>query len=85
MNGQVPGKARLSAQLDRVPASEVKAQPVPPKKTGVEVVVEKGWKRDADSKPEDRTRVIDHDNNRVLFDGTKAEWSALKRAAQGKE
>ena len=85
---KVPAKqAKLIASLAHVSAEErarlgitddmVKAQlesQRPPK--GVHVVRSE-WKPDEDADIEPQVRVIDYDNNKVLFSGTDAEYKRL--------
>lgn len=80
---KAPGRGKLSAKLDRIPAAEVKEQPTTEKKTGIEIIREK-WQRTADHEPEARVVVRDHDNDAYLWSGTPEQFSALKRAL-GKE
>lgn len=83
-DARTPGRGRLAATLDRVPAAEAKATPAEKKKTGTEIVREK-WQRNADAKPEDLVRVVDHDaGGQTTWSGTPAQFTALKRAL-GKE
>lgn len=77
------GVGSMTLGVERIPASEAKAQPEPEKKSGVEIVREKGWQRHADLAPEARVQVIDHDHKggpKILWSGTPEEFKALGRA-----
>lgn len=87
---RTPAKAKLLASLDKIPAADrarlgitqedVDAAAEP--KTGV--TVETGqWQPHDEVDLEEQVRVIDHDSNRVLFSGTKAEYARLKKAVTG--
>lgn len=76
------GKARLSADLTSQTGA-VSGQQVtttPPAKSGVEIVRDKEHLTHAEAEASEHIRVIDHDNNEVLFSGTPAQFKALKRA-----
>ena len=83
MNARQPGKARLNAELDRVPGDAAQQAAPAPRKTGVETVRTKGWQRDADADPETLVQIIDHDAadgaGRVLWSGSEADHRALAK------
>ena len=79
MTARPPGRGKLAANLERVPASEAKPKAAEPKKSGIEVIRE-DWQADADSKPEKRIRVVNHDTGRVVFTGSEADYRALRRS-----
>lgn len=87
---KTPGKAKLLASLEKVPAADrarmgitqADVEAAAETKTGVAVETSQ-WQADEDEDLEEQVRVIDHDSNRVLFSGTKAEYARLKKAVTG--
>jgi hypothetical protein len=85
----LPGKAKLMANLSVVTAedraragisdADIQKQQAVANPKGVQVV--RGpFQADAASDVEEQVRVIDYDQNKVLFSGSASEYNALKKA-----
>jgi hypothetical protein len=91
----LPAKGRLLASLDSLTkeqraragiTDEDAAKMVSsnqPRKTGTEVE-ESLFQASAERDVEPQVRVIDHDENTVLFSGSKEQYAKLKKAINGK-
>lgn len=77
-NAKIPGKGKMSAEIEVVKAKDAKPIPEAPKKTGIETVREK-YQHDEESPEMQLVRVIDHDANRVLYSGSAADFKALQK------
>ena len=85
----LPGRAKLIANLERIGPEDraragitqemIDASMKPEVKKGVEVTTSP-WAATGDSDVEEQVRVLDHDDNVVLFSGTRAQFTKLKKA-----
>lgn len=92
----LPGKGKLLANLDSLSREEraragitdemanKMASSNQPQPKGVQVQ-ESFFQASEDHDVEPQVRVIDHDNNIVLFSGSKEQYARLKRAVSGKK
>lgn len=86
---KLPARAKLLATVERIRPEDraragitqdmIERSQQDNAKKGIEVV--RGpWAATMDADVEDQVRVLDHDNNVVLFSGSKAEYQRLQRA-----